>query len=151
MAFLSSSTCTDNTHSPLPLLLICISVPVVWAHRLAGREGLWSSIPFETLHRMEGDQIFRSVYARLLVAPAPLTTSRQHICTANTYTASDLDRLHPTGPMRMSTDLNNNASGAFSTGPASGYFLNLPITFVVDVASTMNNAPIFIITVHMCY
>jgi hypothetical protein len=122
MSFLSSSTCTNNTHSPL--LLIYISVPVVCAHILAGRAGFWNSVLFETLHRMEGNRVSRSVSARLLAAPTPVTTSRQRICTASTCTTSDLDRLHRTGPMTTSTDLNNSAPvpSALAPLPDTSYF-----------------------------
>jgi hypothetical protein len=48
----------------------------------------------------------------------------------------------------MSTDLGNNASGAFSTGPASRYILNLLVNFVANVASTMNNTPVSAIIFH---
>jgi steroid 5-alpha reductase family enzyme len=63
MALLSSFT-RMNEHTPLLLLLLCISILEVWAHRLAGRAGLRSSILSETLHRVKGDQVFgEHIYA----------------------------------------------------------------------------------------
>jgi hypothetical protein len=40
----------------------------LWAHRLAGREGIQNFILFETLHRVEGDQVFWERIMRLLAA-----------------------------------------------------------------------------------
>jgi len=42
-------------HTPPPLLLLCISILVVWAHRRSRRAGLWSSVLLSSsrLHWLE--------------------------------------------------------------------------------------------------
>ena len=105
----------NTQYIPLLLLCFCIAISEAWAHRFSGRAGLQTSVLFETLHRVEGDQVFgerisaTAHYEQLLRLLLGI-----RLYTANTCTASTLIGYIEQAQLAMS---GNGASGSFGTDP----------------------------------
>jgi len=137
------SSIRENIQYILLLLLrFCIPLSEAWAHRFSGRAGLQTSVLFETLHQVEGDQVFgERISATAHCKQLLRLLLGVRLCKANTCTASTLIGYIEQARLAMS---GNGASGSFGTGPASGYFLNFMFMFIVFVTSTLDHALNFI-------